>query len=58
MYLKHRDDVQWRDLPKVESPFFARAWLGLPAKTERTNFLRKNSQIGGLTVTDPGLLRI
>ncbi len=27
MRLKRREDVQWRDLPKVESPFFARAWV-------------------------------
>lgn len=27
MKLKRRQDVEWLDLPKVESPFFARAWV-------------------------------
>lgn len=27
MQLKNRDDVEWRDLPKVESPAVARAWV-------------------------------
>lgn len=27
MRLKRREHVEWRDLPKVESPYFARAWV-------------------------------
>lgn len=27
MRLKRRQDIEWRDLPKIESPFFARSWV-------------------------------